>query len=146
MELVVAIIGSIFGFIIGSFAQAYLTYLQQKLAAINDHLKDIEEVRDAAFEYWRRSHECDEQKYRAARLKGLMFGVLEYREKAAEILGGHEEGYSDLIRTLYDQTTGGDFEGAKQMPDTRRISMIFTTAAEISLHLRHVRPKFIWYN
>lgn len=145
MEFVVAIIGAIFGFIIGSFAQTYLTYLQQKLAAIDDHLRDIEEVRDAAYEYWRRSHECKDQPYRAARLKGLVFGVLEYKERAVEILGGHEKDYSSLLLSLYDQTTGGEFESARQQPDARRISLIFSTSAQICLHIRHARPKLIWY-
>lgn len=145
MEFIAWVIVTLAVFILGLFAQTWWTSLNQKLLALDEHISDIKEARDAAVDYWRNDAADDGQPVRAARVRGLIFAALDYRERAENLLEGHAKNYRELMDRFYEAATGGDFESCNQKIDPRWISTIYETSAKIVLHLRHCRPGWIWY-
>ena len=145
MEFIAWVIVTLAVFILGLFAQTWWTSLNQKLLALDEHISDIKEARDAAVDYWRNDADDDEQPVRAACVRGLIFAAFDYQERAEKLLGTHAGNYGELMDCFYEVATGGDFESCNQKIDPRRISTIYETSAKIVLHLRHCRPGWIWY-
>jgi len=122
------------------------TSLDQKLLALDAHISDIREARDAAVDYWRNDAADDGQPVRAARVQGLTSAMFMYHERVENLLGGHAKNYWKMMDRFYEAITGGDFESHDQKIDPRRIATIYKTSAEIVLHLRHRRSVWrIWY-
>ena len=145
MEFIVGSIVTLAVFILGLFARTWWTSLDQKLLALDEHISDIKEARDAAVDYWRNDADDDEQPVRAARVRGLIFAAFDYQGRAEKLLGTHAENYGEMMARFYEAATGGDFESCNQKIDPRRIATVYKTSAKIVLHLRHCRPRWIWY-
>jgi hypothetical protein len=143
-EMLVGILGTIVGWLLGFFGQSYFSLRSQDVAQINDFLNDLDRIERLSIEYWLNGKEDESQSKVAAQLRGALHASSMFLAVCEKLLANDWEKFEALDGRLFDTATGGEFETAKQAPDYARVVEIMECTNEIRSLLRVARRKTYW--
>lgn len=125
-----AIAPSLITVLLGAFVvQKFFVSRANEAALVDFLIKELEELRNDALEYWNLVADSKEDRERQAmvaqkikgNLKALSADLRFYCERYSR---KHEAHFSKLVTNLHDTCTGGDFESQRKKPDSQRYIIV----------------------
>lgn len=145
-EWVAAIAGGIIGGLATYLLQTLTNLRSEDVAAINNHIADIDRIEAAAIEYW--LHDAKKDPSRAKELAAVLNGCLAvsgcFNVSARELLSNRYGEYKRLDDELFDVATGGNFQVADRRPDLERVTGIMSVCHSMRMVLKQARKARFW--
>ncbi|MER9295759.1 hypothetical protein NKI38_04540 [Mesorhizobium sp. M0621] len=125
-------------FLAGVIFQQYRAARSEESALINEHIKDIEKLSEAAQSYWLKTpKDLEEETFLAAKVRVTHAGTTALYEVISRICGPRHAEYQTGMQELYKSATGGSFESARRALDPERAMATADLAAD-AIHLLRV--------
>jgi len=136
--------GKLFWIAIGAgiswLLQQYRISRSEDAALVNEHIKDIEKLRDAAQDYWLElPDDLKGERAASARVRAAHSATTLVYPQIIEICGELCDDYKDLSLALYDVAMGGNFESPRTDIDPIRAIDTHDAAATLIHLLRKAR-------
>ncbi len=125
----------LFGALLGWILQQYRVMRAEDTALVNEHIKEIERLRDLAQDYWLKKVESQEEaEAAAARVRAAHAATTFSYMTISEICHPFADDYQRLSVALFECATGGNFESARSEIEPLRAIELY----DISTQLIHV--------
>lgn len=142
-----AVFGALLALLVSFFVQSYFALRAQRIAYLDDYLKDLSWLEELCIDYWTKSwgdENVENLRILEIKVRGAAHAVALFGRESPGLIGEDGKAYLTLSGKLFDAATGGGFEVVGRPSEPERVIQVMEISNEIRALIRKSRRKIYW--